>query len=85
MRRSMIAAMVVVLLSLGGVAMAGGSGGASSEEQIKVIDAEVARVQVIVDWLQRQRDQLQMYLVRLQDRRSELTTAKEPGKEKKNE
>ena len=81
----MIAAMVVVLLSLGGVAMAGGSGGASSEEQIKVIDAEVARVQVIVDWLQRQRDQLQMYLVRLQDRRAELTTAKEPGKEKKNE
>ena len=85
MRRFMIAAMVVVLLSLGGVAMAGGSGGASSEEQIKVIDAEVARVQVIVDWLQRQRDQLQMYLVRLQDRRAELTTAKEPGKEKKNE
>ncbi|HOL44454.1 MAG TPA: hypothetical protein PK659_09400 [Methanothrix sp.] len=81
----MIAAMVVVLLSLGGVAMAGGSGGASSEEQIKVIDAEVARVQVIVDWLQRQRDQLLMYLARLQDRRAELTTAKEPGKEKKNE
>ncbi|HOK59049.1 MAG TPA: hypothetical protein PL047_08590 [Methanothrix sp.] len=77
--------MVVVLLSLGGVAMAGGSGGASSEEQIKVIDAEVARVQVIVDWLQRQRDQLLMHLVRLQDRGAELTRAKEPGKEKKNE
>ena len=67
------------------MAMAGGSGGASSEEQIKVIDAEVARVQVIVDWLQRQRDQLLMHLVRLQDRRAELTRAKEPGKEKKNE
>lgn len=47
----------------------------STQDQIKTIEAEIARATIIIAYLQQQRDAVQEYLVRLRDRRAELSAA----------